>query len=77
MHQFLGIALAIGLNILHMGYTYGVVMTKITYLEKASDTAKVTDGDVKGVTVKVATVEAKLSAISDQLARIERALEKR
>ena len=69
--------MAVVLNILHMGYTGGVVMTKINYLEESSRANKTTVADVQSVTVKVATVETKLNSISEQLARIERALEKK
>lgn len=77
MHQFLGIALAITLNLLHMGYTVGSVLTRISQIEQQVKDAKSTEVSVNATNVKVATVEAKLTAISEQLARIERSLEKR
>lgn len=75
--MIVGLLFTIAVQVLHLAYTSGTVTTRIGHLEDNHKRMEGAISGVQGAAIKLASVEAILTVIRDQLARMETRLDKK
>lgn len=72
-----GLLFTIAVQVVHLAYTGGTVTTRISHLEDGQKRSEAQLSLVHNAAVKLASVEALLNAIREQLGRVEQRLDKK